>query len=67
MGERSGWYVFNETGDYQICVWGNWRTGLQGKWSSVDPNTLNEKQQVLKTKLEEAIRQGEEDKKRRQR
>ena len=67
FGERSGWYVFNETGDYQNCVWGNWRTGLQGKWSSVDVNTLNSSErQVLKSKLDEAIRQGEEDKKRRQ-
>ena len=66
-GERSGWYVFNETGDYQNCVWGNWRTGLQGKWSSVDPNQLSDTQrQVLKSKLDEAIRQGEEHKKRRQ-
>ena len=66
-GERSGWYVFNQTGDYQNCVWGNWRTGAQGKWSSVDPNQLSDTQrQILKAKLEEAKAQGEEHKKRRQ-
>ena len=65
-GEKSGWYVFNQTGDYQNCVWGNWRTGVQGKWSSVDPNQLSDTQrQILKAKLEEAKAQGEEHKKRR--
>ncbi len=65
--EKSGWYVFNETSDFQVCVWGNWRTGLQGKWSSVDVNTLSSAdKQRLKTELDKAVQKREEDKKTRQ-
>ena len=66
-GEKSGWYVFNQTGDYQNCVWGNWRSALQGKWSNIDPNDLNPTQrQKLKSDLDEAKKKSEAEKKKRQ-
>lgn len=65
--EKSGWYVFNESNDFQVAVWGNWRTGIQNKWSSVDVNTLSSyDKQRLNTEMEKAVKQREEDKKTRQ-
>ena len=66
-GEKSGWYVFNQTGDYQNCVWGNWRNSMQGQWSNFDPNDLKPAQrQQLKTDLDEAKKKSEAEKKKRQ-
>ena len=65
-GEKSGWYTFFQTGDYQNAVYGNWRTGLQRQWSNFDVNELEPKQrQKLKTDLDEAKRKAEEARKKR--
>ena len=49
-GEKSGWYTFFQTGEYQNAVYGNWRTGLQRQWSNFDVNEL-EPQQRQKLKI----------------
>jgi len=67
FNEKSGWYVFNENNKLGWATWGNWRTGIQGKWSSVDVNTLSSAdKQRLKTELDKAVQKREEDKKTRQ-
>ena len=66
-GEKSGWYTFFQTGEYQNAVYGNWRTGLQRQWSNFDVNELEPKQrQKLKSDLEQAKRKAEEERLKRQ-
>ena len=38
--EKSGWYVVNELSGNYFATYGNWRTGEQHKWSSINTNEL---------------------------
>jgi putative DNA primase/helicase len=58
-GEKSGWYAVNQLGKHTFCAYGNWRTGEEKKWSSVQTNDLsvrerNDLQKKLKAAKEEA-------------
>ena len=35
--QRSGWYCFNELKGNYFAVFGNWKSGFEGKWSSITP------------------------------
>ena len=54
-GEKSGWYAANQMGEHTFCSFGNWRTGEERKWSSVQPNDLTVAERAdLQKKLKEA-------------
>ena len=60
-GERSGWYVCNELDGNYFATYGNWRTGEQHKWSSINTNELTPiDRQVLQKRMEEAVKRAEE-------
>ena len=53
--QRSGWYCINELKGNYFAVFGNWKSGFEGKWSSINTNTLTPKQnQELKKQMLEA-------------
>lgn len=35
-GQKSGFYVVNEVNGNYFAVYGNWKTGFEGRWSSVN-------------------------------
>ena len=54
-GQRSGYYVINQLGEHYFCTFGNWKTGFEGKWSSIDTNSLSQvDRQALHKQMEEA-------------
>jgi phage/plasmid primase-like uncharacterized protein len=54
-GQKSGYYVVNQVGANYFATYGNWKTGFEGKWSSISAHTLsNEERQELQTQLQEA-------------
>lgn len=54
-GEKSGWYAANQMGEHTFCSFGNWRTGEERKWSSVQPHDLTVAERAdLQKKLKEA-------------
>ena len=56
-GERSGWYVCNELDGNYFATYGNWRTGEQHKWSSINTNELTPvDRQALQKRMEEAVK-----------
>ena len=58
--ERSGWYVINELDGNYFATFGNWRTGEQHKWSSINTNKLsNFDRQELQKRMEEAVERAE--------
>src|SRR6056300_32140 len=58
--ERSGWYVINELDGNYFATFGNWRTGEQHKWSSINTNQLSNIDRVaLQKRMEEAIERAE--------
>ena len=58
--ERSGWYVINELDGNYFATFGNWRTGEQHKWSSINTNELSNIDRVaLQKRMEEAIERAE--------
>jgi len=60
-GERSGWYVCNELDGNYFATYGNWRTGEQHKWSSINTNELTPvDRQALQKRMEEAVKRAEE-------
>ena len=62
--ERSGWYVINQLGENYFATFGNWRTGEQHKWSSINTNELSPiDRQALQKQMEEAVKRAEEAKK----
>ena len=63
-GERSGYYVYNQLDNNFVCIYGNWRTSQEWKFTSFNPNemTVQEKRD-LQAKLEEAQKRREEAKK----
>ena len=63
-GERSGYYVYNQLDQNFVCVYGNWRTNLENKYTSYNPNEMSaEQKRILQSKLEEAQKRREEAKK----
>jgi len=66
-GQRSGYYVVNLVGEHMFCTYGNWKTGFEGKWSSVDTNSLSVvDKQALHKQMEEASAKAKEQRKLRQ-
>ena len=66
-GKRSGWYACNILDDNIFCTFGNWKSGLESKWSSVNTNKLSiQQQEDLQKKLQIAKENAEKEKKQRQ-
>jgi len=64
--QRSGWYCVNELSGNYFAVFGNWRTGVEHKWSSISPNTLSESEGArLKQQMAEAQKRRDEAQKQR--
>ena len=61
--EKSGWYVINVVHNHIFATYGNWRTGAEYKWSSVQINTLtpNERQD-LQLKMQQAQEEAKKQK-----
>ena len=61
--EKSGWYVINVVHNHIFATYGNWRTGSEYKWSSVQINTLtpNERQD-LQLKMQQAQEEAKKQK-----
>ena len=63
-GERSGYYVYNQLDNNFVCVYGNWRTSQEWKFTSFNPNEMSvQEKRDLQAKLEEAQKRREEAKK----
>ena len=63
-GEKSGYYVYNQLDQHFVCVYGNWRTSFEGKFTSYNPNKMSaEQKRDLQQKLDEAQKKREESKK----
>jgi putative DNA primase/helicase len=63
-GEKSGYYVYNQLDHHFVCIFGNWRTSFEGKFTSYNPNDMSAKQKRdLQQKLDEAQKKREESKK----
>ena len=45
-GERSGYYVFFQTDQLMVCVYGNWRSNLNWKWSNKAVSKLSPSEQA---------------------
>jgi len=66
-GQRSGYYVVNQVGEHMFCTYGNWKTGFEGKWSSIDTNSLSVvDKQALHEQMVEASKKAKEQRKLRQ-
>jgi len=62
--ERSGWYVYNQLDADFVCLYGNWRTALEQKFTSYNTNEMTVAQKRdLQVKVEEAQLRREEAKK----
>jgi len=65
--ERSGWYVYNQLDADFVCLYGNWRTSLEQKFTSYNTNEMTVAQKRdLQVKVEEAQLRREEAKKTKQ-
>ena len=42
IGDNAGWYVLKDYGDFTFGAFGDWRTGIQEKWSSKDESQMSE-------------------------
>ena len=59
--EKSGWYVVNELSGKFFATFGNWRTGEQHKWSSINTNELTPiDRHALKKQMDEAVKRANE-------
>ena len=56
QNERSGWYAMHDNGDFTVCVYGNWRSGVTDTWVSVDQKTLTEEQKARAAKVSQETR-----------
>ena len=60
--EKSGWYVYNENGNYINIVYGNWRNGTTFKWSNTDTNKLSlQERNKLKTDIAHNIERSKKE------
>ena len=63
-GQKSGFYVVNEVNGNYFAVYGNWKTGFENKWSSVNANTLTPQENLeLKKQMLEAHKRRNKDEK----
>jgi phage/plasmid primase-like uncharacterized protein len=59
--QRSGWYVCNELSGNYFATYGNWRTGEQHKWSSINTNELTPiDRKALQKQMDEAVKRANE-------
>ena len=66
-GQKSGYYAINQVGEHMFCTYGNWKTGFEGKWSSIDTNQLSiVDRQALQKQMEEASAKSRAERKQRQ-
>ena len=64
--EKSGWYVINEHQNNYYAAWGNWRTGEDYKFSTVDISSLpTASRQALQAQINEAIENSKKERKKR--
>ena len=64
--QKSGYYVVNEVNGNYFATFGNWKTGFEGKWSSVNHQAMTPQQRDdLQRQLQEAKERAEETKKQR--
>ena len=42
IGDNAGWYVLKNHGDFTFGAFGDWRTGIQEKWTSLDEFQMSE-------------------------
>ena len=42
IGDNAGWYVLKNHGDFTFGAFGDWRTGIQEKWTSIDEFQMSE-------------------------
>ena len=53
--QKSGYYVINEVNGNYFATFGNWKTGFEGKWSSVNHQSMTPQQRDdLQRQLQEA-------------
>ena len=53
--ERSGWYIYHETGQFKVCVYGNWRSNFSAKWTGNEVSKLSASEQAaLLRKVQDA-------------
>ena len=66
-GQKSGYYAINQVGGHMFCTYGNWKTGFEGKWSSIDTNQLSiVDRQELQKQMEEASAKSRKERQQRQ-
>ena len=64
--QKSGYYVVNEVNGNYFATFGNWKTGFEGKWSSVNHQAMTPQQREdLQRQLQEAKQRADETKKQR--
>jgi len=65
--ERSGFYAYNQLDNNFVCIYGNWRTSQEWKFTSYNPNEMSaEQKRLMQTKLEESQKRREEAKAKKQ-
>ena len=65
--ERSGYYAYNQLDNNFVCIYGNWRTSQEWKFTSYNPNEMSaEEKRLMQTKLEESQKRREEAKTKKQ-
>ena len=63
-GQKSGYYVVNELNGNYFATFGNWKTGFEGKWSSINTQSMTtEQREGLQRQLQEAKERHQEAKK----
>jgi phage/plasmid primase-like uncharacterized protein len=64
--QKSGYYVVNQVNGNYFATFGNWKTGFEGKWSSVNHQAMTPQQRDdLQRQLQDAKKRSEETKKQR--
>ena len=64
--QKSGYYVINQVNGNYFATFGNWKTGFEGKWSSVNHQAMtNQQREDLQRQLQDAKKRSEEAKKQR--
>ena len=64
--QKSGYYVINQVNGNYFATFGNWKTGFEGKWSSVNHQAMtNQQREDLQRQLQDAKKRSEETKKQR--
>lgn len=59
--EKSGWYSVNYYGDAIFASYGNWRQGIEFKFSSINPNDMSAREREdLKRRMEESIERSKQ-------